>query len=184
MPTSTTPAHIDFKCLPCAGYSTDRYSGEKSAIVYTVNVNDANTDGTTFGDKIPGEIWIGTADDSGNHKSDGHKFTSRPSGIKFWYRYDSQNNETFAVNIILKDAAGNVIARVEKTDGKAAGDWTQAYLPIVYSNNFAKAANIYISFKSSVSGDISMNKSIEVAGKNQSGHIGSVLRIDDIELIY
>lgn len=184
MPTSTTPAYIDFKCLPCAGYSTDRYSGEKSAIVYTVNVNDANTDGTTFGDKIPGEIWIGTADDNGNHKTDGHKFTSRPSGIKFWYRYDSQNNETFAVNIILKDADGNVIAQVEKTDGKAAGDWTQAYLPIVYSNNFVKAANIYISFKSSVAGDISMNKSIEVAGKNQSGHIGSVLRIDDIELTY
>ena len=184
MPSSTTPAHIDFKCTPCAGYSTDRYSGEKSAIVYTVNVNGANTDGTSFGDKIPGEIWIGTADDSGNHNTDGHSFTSRPSTLSFWYRYDSYNNETFVVNMYIKDSNGNEIARIEKTDGQAAGNWTQCVLPIVYTDNTKKASSIYLSFKSSNAGDISMNKSIEVAGKTQAGHIGSVLRIDDIELTY
>lgn len=184
MPSSTTPEEFNFKVFPCAAYSTDRHSGEKSAMVYTVSVNDYNISSTSLGTPVPGEIWIGKADDSGNHSSDGHAFASRPASLKFWYKYVSYFNETFVVSCVLKDASGNEIARGDITDGAAAGEWTMYELPLVYSKMDAKAASIYISFKSCASGDINMNSTMEIAGKNQNSHLGSVLRIDDIELVY
>ena len=184
MPESHTAAAWDFKNFPCTAFSTKSHSGEKSAMVYTVNVNGANTSGTHFGANVPGEIWIGKADDNGNHSADGHSFASRPSVLRFWYTYVSYFNETFVVTFVLKDADGNEIARAEKTDGSAAGEWTPCEMPIVYSDLDTKAASIYISFKSCESGDINMNSTMEIAGKNQTSHLGSTLRIDDIELIY
>lgn len=184
MPDSHSWANYTFKCFPCAAYSTDAHSGSKSAMVYTVSVNDANTDGTSFGDDVPGEIWIGTATDSGGHATDGHAFESRPASLKFWYKYAPLNAETFVVNLVIKDIAGNTIASAEMTDGASARQWTECVMPITYSNNTVKAASIYLSFKSCVGGTTTMNKKIEIAGNEESAHLGSVLRIDDIELTY
>ena len=184
MPSSTTPSNLDYKVFPTVGYSTDRYSGDKSALVYTVSVNDYNVSGTSLGDPVVGELWIGKADDSGNHASDGHAFASRPASVKFWYKYLPINSEKFAVYLSLKDAAGNQIAYTEKLDGSAAYEWTQCEIPIVYSNLKARAASIYICFKSAVNGDVKLDATMEIAGRQQTTHIGSALRIDDIELVY
>ena len=184
MPSSTTPSNLDYKVFPTVGYSTDRYSGDKSALVYTASVNDYNVSGTSLGDPVVGELWIGKADDSGNHASDGHAFASRPASVKFWYKYLPINSEKFAVYLSLKDAAGNQIAYTEKLDGSAAYEWTQCEIPIVYSNLNARAASIYICFKSAVSGDVKLDATMEIAGRQQTSHIGSALRIDDIELVY
>lgn len=184
MPSSTTPSNLDYKVFPTVGYSTDRYSGDKSALVYTASVNDYNVSGTSLGDPVVGELWIGKADDSGNHASDGHAFASRPASVKFWYKYLPINSEKYAVYLSLKDAAGNQIAYTEKLDGSAAYEWTQCEIPIVYSNLNARAASIYICFKSAVSGDVKLDATMEIAGRQQTSHIGSALRIDDIELVY
>lgn len=184
MPSSTTPSNIPFKVFPCAAYSTDRYSGDKAAMVYTVSVNDYNTDGSSLGDGIPGEIWLGKADDSGNKSVKGHSFNSRPSAVKFWYRYAPLNADYFAVYVELRDAEGNTIAYTEKLDGELAANWTQCEIPVLYSKTSVKAASLYICFKSSTTGETTMNKSEEIAGTLKNAHMGSVLRIDDVELIY
>ena len=184
MPGNTTPSNLNYKVFPTAGYSTDRKSGDKSALIYTVSVNDGNISSTSLGDPVAGEMWIGKADDSGNHSVDGHAFASRPSSLKFWYKYSPINSEKFAVYISLKDASGNQIAYSEKLDGSASFEWTQCEIPIVYSNLSARAAIIYICFKSAVSGEIKMDTTMEIAGKQQTSHIGSALRIDDLELVY
>ena len=165
-------------------YPADRKSGDKSALIYTVSVNDGNISSTSLGAPVVGEMWIGKADDSGNHSVDGHAFASRPSSLKFWYKYSPINSEKFAVYISLKDASGNQIAYSEKLDGSASFEWTQCEIPIVYSNLSARAAIIYICFKSAVSGEIKMATTMEIAGKQQTSHIGSALRIDDLELVY
>ena len=173
------------KNFPCTAYSTERHTGDKSAMVYTINVGDGNTDDSAIGTSVPGEIWLGKADDSGNHSVDGHAFASRPSAVKFWYRYAPVNSENFAVYISLKDAAGNEIARSEKLDGPVSYEWSQCEIPIVYSELQKKAASLYICFKSAASSpSVKTAVTMEIAGKNQKAHIGSVLRIDDIELIY
>jgi hypothetical protein len=153
-------------------------------MVYTVSVNDANTDGTSFGSGVPGEIWLGKADDSGNHSVDGHAFASRPASVRFWYRYSTLNADTFAVYVKVLDASGNTIAYSEKLDGEIATNWTQCEIPVLYSKTDVKAATLYICFKSSTTGETTMNKSEEIAGTLKNAHMGSVLRIDDVELIY
>ena len=184
MPSSTTPAELNYKVFPTVGYSTDRKSGDRSALVYTVSVDDYNVSGTSLGDPVVGELWIGKANDEGNHSSDGHAFASRPSSMKFWYKYAPINSEKFAVYISLRDAAGNQIAYSEKLDGSAAYEWTQCEIPIIYSDLNTRAASIYICFKSAVSGDVKLDVTMEIAGKHQTSHIGSALKIDDIELVY
>lgn len=172
------------KNFPCTAYSTDAHSGTKSALVYTVNVGDTNTDGTAVGSNVPGEIWIGKGDDSGNHTQDGHPFASRPSSVKFWYKYQPKGGETFVVNVSIKDKNGVVIGNAEKLDGGIATAWTQCELPILYSDTESKAASLYISFKSCASGGVNTAVTMEIAGTQQTAHIGSALRIDDIELTY
>ena len=185
MPDGHTAWTSNFcKNFPCTAFSTNRHSGDKAAMVYTINVGDVNTDATAVGTNVPGEIWIGKADTGGNHSVDGHSFASRPTSLKFWYKYDPVNNENFVTYIVLKDAAGNEIARSEKLDGKASSEWTQCEIPVLYSTMDTKAANIYICFKSCSSGTVQVAATMEIAGKQQTAHIGSVLRIDDIELTY
>ncbi len=172
------------KNFPCTAYSTDAHTGIKSALVYTVNVGSGNSDGTAVGSNVPGEIWLGKADNDGNHSADGHAFASRPSSIKFWYKYQPISGETFVVNLSVKDKDGREIARAEKLDGRMASEWTQCEMPIVYSDAETKAATLYISFRSCSSGGVNTAFSMEIAGSQQTAHIGSALRIDDIELTY
>ena len=185
MPDGHTAWTSNFcKNFPCTAFSTNSYSGTKSAMVYTVNVGNTNTDGTAVGKNVPGEIWIGKADDSGNHTVDGHEFGSRPTSMKFWYKYIPNGNETFAVYVVLKDASGKEIMRTEMLDGGMAAEWTQCEIPMVYSDMESKASNLYICFKSCVSGGVEPARTMEIGGKQQTAHIGSVLKIDDIELTY
>lgn len=172
------------KNFPCTAYSTDAYTGEKSALVYTVNVGNGNTDETAVGTNVPGEIWLGKADNDGNHTADGHPFASRPASIKFWYKYQPVSGETFVVNVSVKDKDGREIARAEKLDGAMASEWTQCEMPIVYSDTETRAATLYVSFKSCSSGSVNTAVTMEIAGSQQKAHMGSALRIDDIELTY
>ena len=185
MPDGHTAWTSNFcKNFPCTAYSTDRYEGEKSAMVYTINVSDGNTDDTAIGKNVPGEIWIGTADNNGNHTRDGHAFASRPSSVKFMYKYAPIDGENFVVYVQLKDKDGNEIARSEKLDGAAASEWTECEIPVVYSNMETKAASIYICFKSSADPGVKTGVTMEIAGRQQTAHIGSTLRIDNVELTY
>ena len=185
MPDGHTAWTSNFcKNFPCTAYSTDRWQGEKSAMVYTINVGDGNTDGTAIGTNVPGEIWIGKADNSGNHTQDGHAFASRPTSVRFMYKYSPIDNDKFVVYISLKDAAGNEIARSEKLDGASAAEWTECEIPVIYSNTTAKAASIYICFKSCNEGGVNIAATAEIAGKLQTAHIGSILRVDDVRLTY
>ena len=84
----------------------------------------------------------------------------------------------------MKDKDGNEIARSEKLDGAASSEWAQCEIPVLYSNTKAKAASIYISFRSTTSGSVNTGVTMEIAGKQQTAHIGSVLRIDNVELTY
>lgn len=184
MPEKPSAQYQEYKNFPCTAFSTDAHSGVKSAMVYTVNVDFWNTTATALGDNVPGEIWIGKADDSGNHTQDGHSFASRPSSVKFWYKYQPVSGETFVVDVILKDENGNIIAKSELLDGLMATEWTQCNMPIVYTNTNTKAASIYMCFKSCSSGSVNTSVTMEIGGVQQTTHIGAVLKIDDIELTY
>ena len=193
MPSSTTPEYLTYKVFPTVSYTVNNaWSGKgKSAQIMTVAIGSGSTSSTWVGSdrvKVAGELFIGKSDASGNHESEGYPFTSRPSKISFKYQYLPVANERFVceIRLSLKD---KVIAK--KYLGSASSSWTTATVDLTdipeYSNSGTQKANsIYISFKSSDSSDLdfSMGTSLELAGENYKFHCGSVLRIDDLQLIY
>ena len=175
------------KAFPTVTYSTNnKYSGNSSAQIATINVGQTNTSVGITGTSHVGEMFIGTADNNGNHSKDGHDFKSRPSECVFYYQYNPYGSENFYAEISIMDVDGNIIASAVKSDGTSAEQWTECRFPLTYQNIYAKASMIYMSFKSVSGSSYNVNKwvDLEVAGTTQKVHCGSVLRIDDIELIY
>lgn len=187
MLSECTNWNLDYKVFPTISWSSSsKIEGEKSIQIATVATGAwAIPDG---GSVTPhaGEIWIGTADDGGNHSSDGHTFTSRPSALSFWYQYAPVGSENFYMKVELKAEDGTVLAVNEILDGAAESSGRVVTLPFVYTTNEKKVSSINMIFKSSTKDTPSYNTGVtmEIAGKEQTSHIGSVLRIDDIVLNY
>lgn len=196
MPSSGTQtgfgATYNIRCFPVAAYSTASNTGSKSASLQTIAISDwLTTSNLTDAKYYVGELFIGQADDDGSHKTDGHAFQSRPSALKFYYRYASNNGEKFPVTIYIKGEKGNKLAEeyVEIPAPQSSATWYSYELPIQYDVTDEKASLIYISFRTANTTSPSVAKDIdnaehEIAGINQKAHFGSELRIDDVELIY
>ena len=187
MPSSvSTSSNYNVKNIPTVAYSADSFSGSKSAHIFTVNIGYFNTPDVASGTSYAGELFIGTADDSGNPTYSGHRFTTRPDKISFRYKYAPKGSEKFYVKIELKDAAGSVLYSKEDTQGSAATEWTEYTTSIDWADLTKKPENILIIFKSSSSAkpDVTAKSNLEVAGKTETGHFGSSLYIDDLQMIY
>ena len=99
MPSSvSTSSNYNVKNIPTVAYSADSFSGSKSAHIFTVNIGYFNTPDVASGTSYAGELFIGTADDSGNPTYSGHRFTTRPDKISFRYKYAPKGSEKFYVN--------------------------------------------------------------------------------------
>jgi len=196
MPSETNGNFLEetqpYKVFPTVSYSVNNYcQGIKSAQIMTIGIGNAST-GVSLegGDKrvVAGEMFIGTADDNGNHSSDGHAFGSRPSKISFKYQYKSISSEKFKafVRITLGD---RVVTK--EFIGEHSSSWSTAVIDLTEDASYdvkgtPKATDIYISFLSTTSSSPAHEKkcSEEVAGKSYNLHRGSVLRLDDLQLIY
>ena len=187
MPSSVSASsNYNVKNTPTVAYSADSFSGSKSAHIFTVNIGYFNTPDVASGTSYAGELFIGTADDSGNPTYSGHMFTTRPDKLSFRYKYAPKGSEKFYVKIELKDAAGSVLYSKEDTQGPEASKWTEYTTSIDWADLTKKPENILIIFKSSSSAKpkVSAKSNLEVAGKTERGHFGSSLYIDDIQMIY
>lgn len=186
MLSECTAANLDFKVFPTVSWSSsNKSSGEKSIQIATIATGALAIPTGGSVTSRAGEIWIGTANDSGDHASEGHSFVSRPNSLSFWYQYSPVDSETFYMKIELKAEDGTVIASNEIASGAAEAVGTTITLPFEYSEN-KKVSSIYMVFKSSTQDSPGYNSQVtmEIAGKDQTSHIGSVLRIDDIKLNY
>ena len=194
MPNQSYKTYPGFKCMPTVTYSNNNvHSGSASAQVSTINIGETNSTWATTGDWHVGELFIGDANSNGNKVSSGHSFTSRPSAISFWYQFEAyKDSDRFGVDVNISDKSGNIIASASVTDGPISAGWQQMTIPLTYSNGKKKAASIYISFKASTSSSHSCSNGgswIEIAGVTGSGDkqrikLSSMLRVDDVELIY
>ena len=188
MPSSSSVASANWNWVrfPTVAYTADAADGGNAAVIYSVAVGDWTTN-ISPGTSHAGELFIGTADDSGNHSSEGHSFGSRPDRLEFMYKYDSNGGETFFVNAELYSEDGTVIAAASTDSGSASSSWLKFSLPFQYTDTARKAARIYVSFKSTSASEPSVtgNKVITIADNAQyTGNFGSVLYLDDLQLIY
>ena len=181
--------NLDYKVFPTVTYSVDCAAGLKSAVIMSVQVN-LDADSGNEGDvpvKAVGELFIGASDSHGEHQKEGHTFTSRPSAMSFKYKYTPVNNETFKVRIELRDKDGNIIAAQEETSRGAAGSWTECKMNLDYLDITAKASSIFVSFMSSSLKDAQAGYgtgSAVIDGTQYNARIGSVLKVDDVRLLY
>ena len=184
--TGLTPTWC--KCFPTSGYVKDSFKGSKAALIFTTDIGGSNTSGTLgpgTHEEHEGELWIGTADDKGNHVSDGHAFASRPSKLSFMYKYAPKNSEKFMVESWIKDAEGQVIATANENAGPAADSWTKHTLDYNYTVRNKKAASIYIMFRSCYGeGEVSIGVKFDLGEETVEAHAGSMLKIDEVELVY
>ena len=184
--------NFNLKNFPTVSYYND--GSDKSVQIATVATGKAATStgvGTVEVTKTAGEIWIGTAKEGdwaaggGEHLTDGHAFGSRPTAVSFHYHYFPYDNEKFYVYVELKDKDGVSIFSKEITDGPAESAGKEMRIPITYNDITKKAATIYMSFKSSSAPDPNYHRTdILMPNGKQTACVGSVLRIDDIRLIY
>lgn len=173
------------KNFPTSGYVKDSRSGTKAAMLYNVNVGDGNTNEVASGTVYEGELWIGTADSSGGHASDGHSFASRPSKLAFYYKYSPNGSDKFYVDAWIQATDGTVIATLNEPSGGSADVWTRYEKAFTYSAIDKKAAKIYVLFRScNGNGTVKTKTDFDLGEESVRAHAGSFLKIDDIELIY
>lgn len=181
--------NYNYAVFPTCSWSSDAFEGNKSAQVASVATKESNTYISCNSAPKAGELWIGTASGSGDHASEGHAFASRPSELAFMYKYSPYGSKTGEAEVHIYNADNNEIAQKIVTDIPAADSWTKYSMTLDYSDTKSKAAKIYVIFRSanesgSGSGDVNMDSTIEMAGSNERAHIGSILKIDDLQLIY
>lgn len=188
MPSSTSVVSDNWNWVrfPTVAYTVASHDGAKAAMIYSVNVGDFLTSTASVGIRVAGELFVGTADDSGNQSSTGRQFGSRPDKFAFYYKYSPVDNEEFYVKIEFK-SGDNTIATTEKTVGGNVSEWTRMEMDIPYSNTASKATSIFITFKSTTASEpaVEGNKTIYIRNNEAyTGNFGSILTVDDIELIY
>lgn len=156
--------------------------------------------------KVPGMLFTGTfvaekkgtdatGDDSW-HIDKNAPFASRPTGVKFWYKYKPESSDFWTAHLELLDADNQTICQQDVTSSEAVNDWKEEAiaLPYVNSNQYKKAAYIYLSFSSSdKSGDnmpyrkqtykFYIDKGNKIVSFDDAV-VGSILTIDDVSLVY
>lgn len=141
-----------------------------------------------------GKLFVGQY--SFTHKSGpesynyGIEYQSRPTKYSFFYKYKPYNNDSYKTWIVLENRNGDVVTRIgegELTDSNSVDNFTRKEVEITYNNMELPITHMYIVFSSSAA--CSENEGTETSnlgGMVSEGdyHHGSVLVIDDVELIY
>lgn len=181
---------------PCVSYTeNEKHSDSRAALIYTSGHGGGYT---STGEVIyeegafAGSLFIGTyswSRDNGETITKGHTFSSRPTTLKFWYNYVPKNTDTFQAYVELKNGE-ELVGSGTFISSTSNGEWKEAIINIEYVDQPKKATSIYVQFLSTTKtsfskSDFDRNKGITfpVMG-DWNAHIGSMLYIDDISLVY
>lgn len=139
--------------------------------------------------KTAGSLFIGTFAE--NVEQYGRTFSSRPTEVRFWYKYYSYNDEFTKPYVSVEDKNGNEIGKMEEEliISNSVNEFTEGIIKISYiGHETEKAAKIKIIFLST-SSQSPATKAVHGSlndwkGNGDSRHIGSILTIDDVSLVY
>lgn len=193
----------NYNGFPAVSYSTAyKHGGNRSAELRNTAAGPVNTGSVIYdNNKVAGMLfygnYTGTTSTSAANGSisidEGRTFNSRPTQISFWYIYEPYNGDkqdTYEVIVKVIDASGNIIGEGHHTSNMLTTSWTNQTINITYQTGYIeKASKIYVCFLSSNAGqgNVPYEKKREISlsdAGNYTTHYGSILRIDDISLIY
>lgn len=178
----TISSNYPWKSFPMVSYVNGRNG--KAAQLMLIAVSNLATGGTAPSPTVGlGKIFTGVY---GGEQ--GRPFSSRPSKLTFWYKYESVNSDNFKVYISMRNG-DTVIGEGTFTSSESKTDWEGCAVDITYNRTDLAADTIYIEFISASDtekwkyanniGDI-----VYGGDKTADVHRGSILTVDDIELIY
>ena len=191
---SFTAAYWYYKCFPTVCMTKDNvYAGSRSILVASIAVHDYGSE-IKSGDAVTGKLYIGKADNSGEHVnkviSEGHSFSSRPNSMSFYHRFD-YHDSPFRVDIRLYNGSTEIASGSYTSGSSDVSSWTEVTVPLTYRYIDRKADKIYISFVSS-STDSTKSRSIKLDVVNTDGsssttdnvHAGNIVWLDEVVLNY
>lgn len=187
----------------CAASGTDRTTDARSgnaALIKTVGWGQGNSaagGNSSIKHASVGQLHLGssptqfvnTSGESYDGVIDyGYPFSSRPSSLSFWYKYQPKNSNDYGyAEIWLKSADGKIIAKETRNLTKA-DQYTEVIMNLPYTIK-QKAAKICVIFRSSANPDCyAINESNLTypgfAASKGTQTVGSQLYIDDMTLNY
>lgn len=187
--------------FPAVSYSTiNKHSGQKSIELRNTAAGPAGTGSIVYdNNRVAGMLFTGiytgttsTSIADGNISIDeGRSFYSRPTKLTYWYTYEPYDgNDTYEVIVKVFDSEGNIIGNGGFTSNQQITEWSLNTIDIVYtSEDVKKADKLYVLFKSSNAGQGNVpygkKRKLNIADYGDvTTHYGSILRLDDISLVY
>lgn len=183
---------------PCVSYSeSEKHQGNRSALIYTSGHGGgySSTSSVLYTKgAFAGSLFIGNYHWTGDSEeiTQGHVFSVRPTALEFWYNYIPKKSDSFKAYIELRNG-DEVIASGEfiPIASSSSSGWTKGTISLDdYIVPTKVATSIYVQFLSTTKtsfseSDFDKNKLITfpVMG-DWNAHIGSMLYIDDLNLIY
>ena len=162
--------------------STDCYNGEYAAEIKTIGWGSGTTAASPISsitNITPGELFLGKMDNT--TPIYGKTFNSKPTRLKFYYKYLPEGEHTFKVIIALKQ--GNIVVATNEFNGESSDTYIEKTLDFIYNpeNITEDIQTLYIQF---TSGDNEKSEVDKASMSRGSRHVGNKLYIDDISLIY
>ncbi|MDE7073853.1 MAG: PCMD domain-containing protein [Odoribacter sp.] len=171
--------------------SSRAYAGNSAMEIATVGwgKNNWSAASKTAANKTAGALYIGDYDLATHTESFGHAFASRPVSIQFYYRFYSYNNETTKAYAELKDETGEVIGYGEFRITNSTDVYQKGIIEIIYYSQVKRISTFTIVFlstdsESPATSAIQGSEGAIGKGYGDSRHIGSVLTVDEVELVY
>lgn len=150
--------------------------------------------GGTSSDKIiSSELFLGTLtgvnhDDDTAVKNYGIDFNSRPTGLRFFYKYAPYNGDSSDIYIQVKDVDGEILGEAHLNQSENVGDFREETLQIEYKSEYVKMkpSKLVVVFKSGFNSEVKDYGTSSLTGSNSAepSHRGSELFIDDVSLVY
>lgn len=199
-----------YNCFPAVSYVPGRNGGKAAELRNTAS-GAGNTTETIFTDakidnrnRVAGILFIGdfecstgmSATNYSYTKTNGKEFYTRPTALKFWYKYLPYTNDTWKAHIELWDENKNIIIQQDFQSSTSQNNYVEAEIKLNYNEqqSYPVCKYIYIIFQSTITEGENMPfewfKSSYDLWKDdeqisyKEPHIGSILTIDDISLIY
>ena len=199
-----------YNCFPAVSYVPGRNGGKAAEIRNTAS-GAGNTIDSFFGDakidnknKVAGMLFIGdfecstgvSATNYSYTKTNGKEFNVRPTSLKFWYKYIPYTNDTWQAHIELWDENKEIIIQQNFQSSIQKNDFEEVEIKLNYDDQqtYPICKYIYIIFQSTITEGGNMPfewfKNTYVLWRDdqqfsyEEPHVGSVLTIDDISLIY
>lgn len=199
-----------YNCFPAVSYVPGRNGGKAAEIRNTAS-GAGNTVDSWFSDdfvddrnRVAGILFTGnfecevgvSATNYSYTKTDGKEFASRPTALKFWYKYLPYTSDTWQVHVELWDENKNIIIQQNYQSSIQKNDYEEVEIKLNYNDeqSYSVCKYIYVIFQSTITEGANMpfewyKKSYVLWRDDQQytyeePHIGSILTIDDISLVY